>query len=77
MTTKISKYEFFERGFAQLAMDVGYLDPAHFMRFIRYKLFLDYKAQGHNKSTAVQFVADQTRCSFSTAWRAVDEFSQR
>lgn len=58
-----------------MGVEVGSVSISEYMKFIRYKIYLDYAAQGHDKCTAIQLTADQTNASFSTVWRSVEYFS--
>ena len=74
MSIHLTKYELFEQGYAQLGVHLGLIDAAAFMKFIRYKVYLDQISQGHNHCTALEITAEITKCSFSTAWRAIQYF---
>jgi hypothetical protein len=77
MNVNLSKYEFFELGFAQLALNLGLLSTSVFMRFVYYKeVKFQMEKNGHNKSTAVQIAADITKASLSTVWRSVRYFEE-
>jgi hypothetical protein len=77
MSVTLSKYEFFEQGYAQLAVHLGCMSPLVFMKFIHYKeVLFQMNRNGHNKTTAVQITADISRTSTATVWRSVHYFEK-
>lgn len=74
MAVHLTKLQFFEDGYGQLAVELGLISPSSFMRFIHYKVFKDFMEDGYPKSTAIQLTADRTKASFSTVWRSVQYF---
>lgn len=73
---KLTKFEFFDKGYAQMAVELGLISPSAFMKFIHYKVYQETLLEGHNKSTAIQITAERNNSSFSTVWRSVEYFSE-
>jgi len=77
MKPQLTKYEFFEQGYAQLAMHLGLMSPSVFMKFVYYKEFQQQVKNGFNRTTAVQATAEETKSSVATVWRAVYYFEKQ
>jgi hypothetical protein len=71
----LTKFEFFEQGYAQLAMELGLITPSEFMRFIHFKEYLQLREDGYKKKDAIFIIAEKCRCSESTVWRSVAFFT--
>lgn len=70
-----TRFEWFEQGHALEAVGLGIIDPSVFQKFIRYKVYLDFRSQGKNHVESMYLTSDQNRCSYSTVWRDIKWFS--
>jgi len=70
----MTRFEWFDKGHAQIALEVGELSPTKFHEFIQYKLFLSLTGQGIPKMQAIEQVAESTKTSVSNTYRAVSKF---
>jgi len=70
----MTRFEWFENGYAQSALNLGILSPNLFMYFIRYKRFLDVRPKANTQADAMAIVAEEFKCSESSVFRAVSFF---
>ncbi len=70
----MTRFEWFENGHGQLALDLGFISPSMFERYIQFKIYLDYRKVGNGHIQAIQLVSEDTKASFSTVWKAVSFF---
>lgn len=64
-----TRFEWFERGCAYDAVEIGILDDKMFTKYIRYKVFLDLKSQGNGVYEAMKLTAERMGCSPLTIYR--------
>lgn len=74
---RLTKFQFFEEGYAQLGVELGIISEAKFQKFIHYKVYLALIDEGFNHSTAIQITADKTYSNFSSVWRSVAYFQKK
>jgi len=55
-------------------VELGGVHEKVYARFIRYSVYLDFKAQGHNNSTSITLAADRIGCDDRTIYRAIEFF---
>ncbi len=72
----MTKYEFFDRGYARIGMEHGLINPSRFQDFIMYKVFLELSDQGLSQAESIREMEDRFNCSQSTCWRAIKAFSE-
>jgi len=72
----MTKYDFFDQGFARLGMEFGLINPSRFNDFIMYKVFLELKEQGLSQAESIRQMEDRFNCSQSTCWRAIRAFNE-
>jgi hypothetical protein len=72
----ITRFEWFEKGNAHDAVEVGILNEKMFSKYIRYKVFLDIKSQGHSENEAMFLTAERMGCSSITVYRDKIFFSR-
>lgn len=75
--SELSKYEWYEQGYARLGFMFGSVSGTNIEKFVYYKAVMyTMKKYKVNKSTAVQAVAEDLGPSISTVWRAVYFFEK-
>ena len=72
----MTRFEWFDNGFAQVPLNLGILDADVFMKFIRYKVYLDFLDAGVDRKTAIELTAERNECDRSTIYRDLKWFSQ-
>jgi len=72
----MTRYEYFNNGFARIGMELGFISVSDFSKFIRYQVYLDFRAQGHPSTDAVIHTAERCRCDRSTVYLAIKLFRQ-
>lgn len=70
----MTRFEWFEKGYGQLALDLGIISSSMFMKFIHYKVYLDYRAENMMHISAIELVAEDFNCSVSNVWKSVSFF---
>jgi len=70
----MTRFEWFDKGYGQQAMELGIISPSMFMRFIQYKVFLELKDSGMKQTDAISQMADDFKTSESSIFRAVSFF---
>lgn len=70
----MNRFEWFEKGYGQQAMDLGIISPSMFYRFIQYKVFLELKEKGYSQREALDEISDKFKISYTTAFRAISFF---
>jgi len=70
----MTRFEWFEQGHAQEAMNLGIISPSVFYRFIQYKVFLELSERGYTQKEAIEEMCDKFKISYTTAWRAISFF---
>lgn len=70
----MTRFEWFEKGYGQQAMELGIISPSMFYRFIQYKVFLELKASGKTTTQAVFEVSEKFNVSEVTVFRALSFF---
>lgn len=68
---KVTRFQWFEDGHAQQAMDVGMISPSEFQRFIAFKIYIDLKKEGKNMRDASEIIAEQMKTSPSWVLKAI------
>lgn len=75
MPVRLTKFQFFEDGYAQLAVELGLMSPSHFQKYIHFKLYMGFREEGHKKLNAIQLTAEKTLASKTSVWRSVAFFT--
>jgi len=70
----MTRFEYFDQGFARVGMELGCISIDDFTKFIRYKVYLDFRNEGHDKSTSIELTAERCRCHYKTVYRALAYF---
>lgn len=70
----MTRFEWFEEGHGQRAMDLGIISPSVFYRFIQYKVFLELRERGYSQKEALEEICDKFKISYTTAFRAISFF---
>jgi hypothetical protein len=70
----MTRLEFFEKGYAEIAMELGLLSPSDYMKYIHYKEVKSLIHQGFSKTQAVNEIAMRSECSETSVWRSVTFF---
>lgn len=71
----MTRFEWFESGHAQCPLNLGILGADMFMKYIRYKVYLDFLSSGIDKQTAIEFTAERNKCNRSTVYRDIEFFA--
>lgn len=72
----MTRFEWFEAGYGSSGVELGLVSEARFAQYIRYKTFLEFKSEGHDKATAILYAADRCQCMESTIYRAISFFAE-
>jgi len=70
----MNRFEYFDKGFARVGMELGVVSINDFTKFVRYKVYLDFIAEGQTKTTAVILTCDRCRCSRATVYLSIGFF---
>lgn len=70
----MTRFDWFEEGHGQKAMDLGIISPSIFYRFIQYKVFLELRDRGYSQKEAIEEVCERFKISYTTAFRAISFF---
>lgn len=70
----MTRFEWFEQGHAQLALEVGIISPSDFTGFIQYKRFCDLRPDCETQSEAITILSEEFKTSESSIYRAVSLF---
>lgn len=70
----MTRFEWFDKGYGQMAMELGIISPSMFYRFIQYKVYQELRASGLSQGQAIFEVSEKFRVSESTIFRAVSFF---
>jgi hypothetical protein len=73
----MTRLEWFEKGFAQEALQLGILSSAVFAQFVYYKAFQLHKDNFDSKRQAIFYISETTKASYSTVYRAIQFFEQK
>lgn len=72
----MTRFEWFSLGHAKIPLELGILSSDDFGFYIKYCVFLDFKAQGNDKTTAITLTSDRFRCSERSVYRAISYFDE-
>jgi len=70
----MTKFEYFDKGFARVGMEFGVVSICEFTKFIRYKVYLDFRNDGYDKSTSIELTAERCRCCQATVYNSINHF---
>ena len=71
---RLTRFEWFEQGYGQQALQLGIISPSQFQKYIAFKYYLDYRHDGFGKMEAVAMVAAELKISEIWAFKAVSFF---
>lgn len=71
----MTRFEWFEAGHGLEGVELGIVRPDIFMKYIRYKVYLDFKAQGLDNSVAIALTAERNKCEITSIYRAITFFA--
>ena len=69
----MDRFRYFDEGYARVGMELGVVSIDDFTKFIRYKVYLDFRKE-HDKSTSIELTAERCRCHYKTVYRALAYF---
>lgn len=69
-------FDWFDKGHAALALEVGMISPSDFMRFIQYKRFLEVRPACKNQKEAIDILAVEFKTSESTIFKSIALFER-
>lgn len=72
----MTRYEWFENGYGLEAVTLGIVGAGVFMKYIRYKIFLEFTSAGVDKITAIELTAERNKCDRSTIYRDIEWFAK-
>jgi hypothetical protein len=70
----MTRFEWFELGYGQEAMNLGIISPSVFYRYIQYKVFLELRAKGLRKEQAYAELEERFKTSRATICRSISFF---
>ena len=70
----MTRFDWFEQGNAQEAFRLGIISASLFRRYIAFKYYLDFRADGLGKMESVVAVAEELKTSENWAFKAVSFF---
>lgn len=70
----MTKLEFYEKGYAKIGFDLGFITPTVHEYYSRYKLYIHAKEQGNGHIESIDITAKLTKASRSTVRRAINFF---
>lgn len=70
----MTRFDWFELGHGQEAMNLGIISPSVFYRYIQYKVFLELREAGMSQKQALEEIKDRFKISYTTAFRAISFF---
>lgn len=70
----MTRFEYFEGGFARVGMELGVVSVYDFTKFIRYKVYLDFINDGIPSTDAVIHTGERCRCSRATVYNSIKFF---
>ena len=70
----MTRFEWFDKGYAQMALELGFVTPSAFMSFIHYKRYCDVRPEVKNQTEAIYVLTEEFNCSFSTIYRSIKAF---
>jgi hypothetical protein len=72
----MTRFQWFSLGHAKIPLELGILSSDDFGLYIKYCVFLDFIAQGNEKTTAITLASDRVGCSERTIYRAISYFDE-
>lgn len=70
----MTRFEYFENGYARVGMQLGVVSMDDLMKFVRYKVYSEYINQGKLKMDAIQLTCERMKCEKDTVYRAINYF---
>lgn len=70
----MTRFEWFESGVGIEGVNMGIVRPDVYMKYIRYKVYLDFLSR-HEKKIAIELSAERNRCEITTIYRAIEFFA--
>lgn len=67
----MTRFEWFEHGYGQQALNLGIISTSMFARYIQFKVYSSYRDAGSAHIEAIEKTAEEVKCSVSTVWKAV------
>jgi len=71
----MTRFQFFESGYGLIGVEMGIISPSVYMKYIRYRVFLDFMHTNIDKMTAIEFTAERNKCDRSTIYRDIEFFA--
>lgn len=70
----MTRVEWFEKGFAHDALQLGIISTSVFQKFIKYKIYVELRSYGFGKMEAIREVSVRTKSSESACYKAISFF---
>ena len=71
----MTRFQWFESGYGIEAVNLGIIGAGVFMKYIRYKIYLEFREAGVDKITSIELTAERNRCDRSTIYRDIEWFA--
>jgi hypothetical protein len=73
---RISRFDFFEKGFALMGARVGIVSIGLLCKYDRYKTYLEFLEIENNKRKAIDKTVRRLKCDYSTIYRDIYFFER-
>jgi len=70
----MTKFDWYNKGYGQIALEVGEITPSQFAAFIQYKRFCDVRPTVPTQADALTILSEEFKTSESSIYRAVSLF---
>lgn len=67
----MTRFEWFEKGYGQQALNLGIISTAMFSKFVQYKMYIEHRTEGMGHIEAIEQTALDAKASVTTIWKAV------
>ena len=67
----MSRLEWFDGGHGLIGVELGIVRPDIYMKFIRFKVYCDFRHDGNDKTTAITLTAERNKCSERTIYNSI------
>lgn len=70
----MTRFEYFDLGYARIGMQLGLISVDDITKFIRYKVYLDYRSKGLPRMDAMELACEELKCEKDSIYRAIKFF---
>lgn len=68
----MTRLQWFEAGYGTTGVELGIISPDVFIKYIRYRVYQDFRSKKHDHGTAMELAAEQCKCAAWTIWSAIN-----